>query len=436
MWAEILNDGTIEVYERFITDNGKTEMKVVNGVTYGNSYYTKEGGSVATNLDKCDFKVTQNDLYGLKDGKYRITTYSGYNSSVIISKNSKNESYISVGDSSMTNYSYTIIDGASDETDISLSNSISDSLTPNFANNVSYGVLEDGSIAVTTDDENSNSDVEYFMACLKTSSPLFIKSRTKYLCCLLGKQTLYVFCRYTSESLYDIENARVIVKITLVGPSIFNSFVVNEKMEVLHTPLFGYNISYNKKNEKGEIVTYSEDIKENDTVKTVTIEQFLDEIFAKKKDIKGDIDYKMNSSLGDWEDVINKNKLTKSHKYNKNNIYYAVGKYTSKNTVTIDGNTTPATTVYKIYPYPDINLDLKEADWDTIMINNTSGETVMSINNGTSNITTFTINASTTQTWNSFSEQPWITVDPSTGILQQVHLKSKSRRRSCILPKA
>lgn len=415
VWAEILNDGTIEVYERFITDNGKTEMKVVNGVTYGNSYYTKEGGSVATNLDKCDFKVTQNDLYGLKDGKYRITTYSGYNSSVIISKNSKNESYISVGDSSMTNYSYTIIDGASDETDISLSNSISDSLTPNFANNVSYGVLEDGSIAVTTDDENSNSDVEYFMACLKTSSPLFIKSRTKYLCCLLGKQTLYVFCRYTSESLYDIENARVIVKITLVGPSIFNSFVVNEKMEVLHTPLFGYNISYNKKNEKGEIVTYSEDIKENDTVKTVTIEQFLDEIFAKKKDIKGDIDYKMNSSLGDWEDVINKNKLTKSHKYNKNNIYYAVGKYTSKNTVTIDGNTTPATTVYKIYPYPDINLDLKEADWDTIMINNTSGETVMSINNGTSNITTFTINASTTQTWNSFSEQPWITVDPSTG---------------------
>ena len=412
--SEILEDGTVEAIEKIVNENGRTELKIINGITYNNAYYKGEGGCFATNLDGCNFKVTQNDLYGVDNGKYRVTSYSGYNSTITTEKNTSNKTYIKTGDSSVTSYSYTIAEGAKDEKDFLLCNTITDNLMPNFVENVSYGVLDNNSIAITVDKKNTDAEIEYFMACLNTNSPLFVKSKTKYLCTVMGKQILYVFCRYTSESLYDVENARVIVKIALVGPALLCFFTNDAR--VIYLGPFGYTISYNTKNENGDVIVHSEQVQTNEGSKNVTIEEFLDGIFNVNPYIKPDIDYRMNYSINDWETVIEKNKITNSHVYNKNNVYYAVGKFkSSKGTVTIDGNTTDATNVYKIYLSPTIDLALKEADWSDITVNNASGETVLSITDGSSKVTTFNINASKTQTWVAVSEQTWLTINPNTG---------------------
>lgn len=312
-------------------EGGKTELKIYNGITYNNKFFSS---STITNIANFGNYVVENDdMYGIDDNKDRVITVSGYNSNVVFETLGGGEC-IKKGESGITTYSFDITEGHPDG-GASMVNSISDGVDSVFADYVMYSVEEvDGGKYIAGPFPNGgikNGDVVYYMACFNnynsSSKKLLIKSNDEYVYKKIGKKTYNVFCTYTSEAKNNTEGAPLIAKI------------IRDKKSA--------TCSFSLYNDDKELYTYkSSDISIN---KDDSISEVFDKVFNTCKQIRGVIDYRLNTNISDWSSVLenNKNLMYKDGDINKgyaaysdSRVYYAFGVTTSYS----------GSKLYKIYP--------------------------------------------------------------------------------------
>lgn len=428
---EMLPDETGETTPeiRDYEEGGRTEMKVYNGITHNNKFYVSNDddeveGSYITNLDTCTFGVKNNDLYGVTSNEDRETIFSGFSTGVTTetipasdSPYGVSYSFITGGVSGVSTYGYEIIEGANlpivneekDYKKLEMCNSIYDNVDSLFADYVRYSVDSTGAIiGPVPEGGQQQKGVVYHMAKVpNSSSSLIVKRDEKYIYAHNKKEAshskiFYVVCTYTANSTYDEEGAPVVVKIET------NDQPRNRVEKVW--------VTYKCKNEEGETVEYnSGKIKFERGEKSKAIIEIFDTVFSYCTGIVGMVDYRINNKVNDWEKLLKESELkTGDGVYSDSNIYFAYATLNTEN-IKINGETTPKTVLYKIYPTPLKVSELKEPDFTSITIDGLIGETIYTINSdGGSH--KYQLYGSTTQGWTSSCDASWFRVSPSYGM--------------------
>ena len=428
---EMLPDETGETTPeiRDYEEGGRTEMKVYNGITHNNKFYVSNDddeveGSYITNLDTCTFGVKNNDLYGVTSNEDRETIFSGFSTGVTTetipasdSPYGVSYSFITGGVSGVSTYGYEIIEGANlpivneekDYKKLEMCNSIYDNVDSLFADYVRYSVDSTGAIiGPVPEGGQQQKGVVYHMAKVpNSSSSLIVKRDEKYIYAHNKKEAshskiFYVVCTYTANSTYDEEGAPVVVKIE-----------TNDQPRYRVEKVW---VTYKCKNEEGETVEYnSGKIKFDRGEKSKAIIEIFDTVFSYCTGIVGMVDYRINNKVNDWEKLLKESELkTGDGIYSDSNIYFAYATLNTEN-IKINGETTPKTVLYKIYPTPLKVSELKEPDFTSITIDGLIGETVYTINSdGGSH--KYQLYGSTTQGWTSSCDASWFRVSPSYGM--------------------
>ena len=428
---EMLPDETGETTPeiRDYEEGGRTEMKVYNGITHNNKFYVSNDddeveGSYITNLDTCTFGVKNNDLYGVTSNEDRETIFSGFSTGVTTetipasdSPYGVSYSFITGGVSGVSTYGYEIIEGANlpivneekDYKKLEMCNSIYDNVDSLFADYVRYSVDSTGAIiGPVPEGGQQQKGVVYHMAKVpNSSSSLIVKRDEKYIYAHNKKEAshskiFYVVCTYTANSTYDEEGAPVVVKIE-----------TNDQPRYRVEKVW---VTYKCKNEEGETVEYnSGKIKFDRGEKSKAIIEIFDTVFSYCTGIVGMVDYRINNKVNDWEKLLKESELkTGDSIYSDSNIYFAYATLNTEN-IKINGETTPKTVLYKIYPTPLKVSELKEPDFTSITIDGLIGETVYTINSdGGSH--KYQLYGSTTQGWTSSCDASWFRVSPSYGM--------------------
>ena len=428
---EMLPDETGETTPeiRDYEEGGRTEMKVYNGITHNNKFYVSNDddeveGSYITNLDTCTFGVKNNDLYGVTSNEDRETIFSGFSTGVTTetipasdSPYGVSYSFITGGVSGVSTYGYEIIEGANlpivneekDYKKLEMCNSIYDNVDSLFADYVRYSVDSTGAIiGPVPEGGQQQKGVVYHMAKVpNSSSSLIVKRDEKYIYAHNKKEAshskiFYVVCTYTANSTYDEEGAPVVVKIE-----------TNDQPRYRVEKVW---VTYKCKNEEGETVEYnSGKIKFDRGEKSKAIIEIFDTVFSYCTGIVGMVDYRINNKVNDWEKLLKESELkTGDSIYSDSNIYFAYATLNTEN-IKINGETTPKTVLYKIYPTPLKVSELKEPDFTSITIDGLIGETVYTINSdGGSH--KYQLYGSTTQGWTSSCDASWFKVSPSYGM--------------------
>lgn len=446
---EMLPDETGETTPeiRDYEEGGRTEMKVYNGVTYNNRFYVSGNddeveGSYITNLDKCAFSASTNDLYGVTSDKDRETIFSGFSTGVTTetipasdSPYGVSYSFITGGVSGVSTYGYEIIEGAdlpivNEEKNykkLEMCNSIYDNVDSLFADYVRYSVDSTGAIiGPVPEGGQQQKGVIYHMAKVpNSSSSLIVKRDEKYIYAHNKKEAshskiFYVVCTYTANSTYDEEGAPVVVKIE-----------TNDQPRYRVEKVW---VTYKHKNEEGETVEYnSGKIKFERGEKSKAIIEIFDTVFSYCTGIVGMVDYRINDKVNDWEKLLKQSELkTGDGVYSDSNIYFAYATLNTEN-IKVNDDTIPKTVLYKIYPTPLKVSELKEPDFTSITIDGLMGETVYTVNSdGGSH--KYQLYGSTTQGWTSYCEASWFKVSPSYGkrnaeITVTVNKNDKSQER-------
>lgn len=428
---EMLPDETGETTPeiRDYEEGGRTEMKVYNGITHNNKFYVSNDddeveGSYITNLDTCTFGVKNNDLYGVTSNEDRETIFSGFSTGVTTetipasdSPYGVSYSFITGGVSGVSTYGYEIIEGANlpivneekDYKKLEMCNSIYDNVDSLFADYVRYSVDSTGAIiGPVPEGGQQQKGVVYHMAKVpNSSSSLIVKRDEKYIYAHNKKEAshskiFYVVCTYTANSTYDEEGAPVVVKIE-----------TNDQPRYRVEKVW---VTYKCKNEEGETVEYnSGKIKFDRGEKSKAIIEIFDTVFSYCTGIVGMVDYRINNKVNDWEKLLKESELkTGDSIYSDSNIYFAYATLNTEN-IKINGETTPKTVLYKIYPTPLKVSELKEPDFTSITIDGLIGETIYTINSdGGSH--KYQLYGSTTQGWTSSCDASWFRVSPSYGM--------------------
>lgn len=405
---------TITDYE----EAGRTEMKVYNGITYNNKFFVSSDkdidGSYITNLDKCTFRASTNDLYGVESNKDRETIFSGFHEDVKTYTVSEDDSpygssysFIVSGKSDVSTYGYEIIEGADGKANYrnsELANSIYDSIECLFPKYFRYSVDRSGNITGFAPEGGQRTDgMEYYMCCVPNSkTSLIVRGDEKYLYTRVGKKTFYVACTYTEKSVYDEEGAPVVVKIV-------TDYDINESK-----PEKAW-CTYNRKDEDGNVYEWSSGpIEFNKSSKTRNIITLFDNVFEKCTGVTGMVDYRINDKVNDWDKILNESIIKMGHTYDdKKNNYFVFARLTTDK-ITVNNKDTFKTILYKIYPTPLKVSEIKEPDMVPIKIDGAIGETVYEVSSTGGN-KLFDLYGSTTQGWKSSCDGSWYRVSPSYG---------------------
>lgn len=407
---------TITDYE----EAGRTEMKVYNGITYNNKFFVSDDknvdGSYITNLEKCTFSVSTNDLDGVVSNKDRETIFSGFHEDVktytVPVENSpyaSSYSFITGGKSDVSAYGYEIIEGANTTIDgeanykkLELANSIYDNIECLFPNYFRYSVDESGTIIGPVPEGGQRTDgMEYYMCRVPDNkNSLIVRSDEKYLYARDGKKTFYVACTYTANSVYDEEGAPVIVKI------VTDDNIDNNKPEKVWC-------TYNCKDENGNVYEWSSgQIRFYGDSRTKNIITLFDIVFSICIGVKAMVDYRINSNANDWDKILTNNIIPPRHKYNDKKFNYFVVARLTTDKITVNNKDTFKTILYKIYPTPLKVSEIKEPDMSSIKIGGATGETVYEVSSTGGN-KLFELYGSTTQGWKSSCDDSWYRVSPS-----------------------
>lgn len=410
---------TITDYE----EAGRTEMKVYNGITYNNKFFVSDDkdidGSYITNLDKCTFSTSKNDLDGVATNADREIIFSGFHEDVKTFTVPVNDSpygssytFIVSGKSDVSTYGYEIIEGANTTMDgeakykkLELVNSIYDNIECLFPNYFRYSVDESGSIIGPVPEGGQRTNgMEYYMCRVPNNKNSFIvRSDEKYLYARAGKKTFYVACTYTANSVYDEEGAPVVVKIVTD-----DNIDWNKPDKVWCT--------YNCKDEEGNVYEWSSGkIKFKGDSKTRNIITLFDNVFEICTGVKGMVDYRINDKVNDWDKILSDSMIKNGHVYDDNGYNYFVFARLTTDKMTIDGKDTFKTVLYKIYPTPLKVSEIKDPDTSYIKIGGVSGETIFSVDNDGTKDYNFDLYGSTTQGWKSSCDDSWYRVSPSYG---------------------
>lgn len=410
---------TITDYE----EAGRTEMKVYNGITYNNKFFVSDDkdidGSYITNLDKCTFSTSKNDLDGVATNADREIIFSGFHEDVKTFTVPVNDSpygssytFIVSGKSDVSTYGYEIIEGANTTMDgeakykkLELVNSIYDNIECLFPNYFRYSVDESGSIIGPVPEGGQRTNgMEYYMCRVPNNKNSFIvRSDEKYLYARAGNKTFYVACTYTANSVYDEEGAPVVVKIVTD-----DNIDWNKPDKVWCT--------YNCKDEEGNVYEWSSGkIKFKGDSKTRNIITLFDNVFEICTGVKGMVDYRINDKVNDWDKILSDSMIKNGHVYDDNGYNYFVFARLTTDKMTIDGKDTFKTVLYKIYPTPLKVSEIKDPDTSYIKIGGVSGETIFSVDNGGTKDYNFDLYGSTTQGWKSSCDDSWYRVSPSYG---------------------
>ena len=404
---------TITDYE----EAGRTEMKVYNGITYNNKFFVSDDkdidGSYITNLDKCTFSASTNDLYGVESNKDRETIFSGFHEDVKTYTVSEDDSpygssysFIVSGKSDISTYGYEIIEGAPTRIygevnykNLELANSIYDSIECLFPKYFRYSVDRSGNITGFAPEGGQRTDgMEYYMCCVPNSkTSLIVRGDEKYLYTRAGTKIFYVACTYTANSTYDEEGAPVVVKI------VTNDDIDKKKPEKAWC-------SYNCKDEDGNVYEKSKTITFNGSSKTKNIITLFDKVFEECTGVAGMVDYRINDKVNDWDKILNESIIKMSHTYdNKKNNYFVFARLTTDK-ITVNNKDTFKTILYKIYPTPLKVSEIKEPDMVPIKIDGAIYEV-----SSTGGNKLFDLYGSTTQGWKSSCDGSWYRVSPSYG---------------------
>lgn len=407
---------TITDYE----DAGRTEMKVYNGITYNNKFFVSDDkdidGSYITNLDKCTFSVSKNDLYGVTTNVDRETIFSGFHEDVKTHTVNADDSpygspysFIVGGKSDVSTYGYEIIEGANTTIDgeanyknLELANSIYDNIECLFPRYFRYSVDDSGNIIGPVPEGGQRTDgMEYYMCYVPNNKNSFIvRSDEKYLYARAGKKTFFVACTYTANSVYDEEGAPVVVKI------VTDDNIDRNKPEKVWC-------TYNCKDEDGNVYEWSSGkIKFNRDSKTKDIITLFDNVFEICTGVTGMVDYRINNKVNDWDKILTDSIIKMGHTYDDKNYNYFVFARLTTDKITVNNKDTFKTILYKIYPTPLKVSEIKEPDVSPIKIDGATGETVYEVSNDGGN-KLFELYGSTTQGWKSSCEDSWYKVSPS-----------------------
>ena len=407
---------TITDYE----EAGRTEMKVYNGITYNNKFFVSDDknvdGSYITNLEKCAFSVSTNDLDGVISNKDRETIFSGFHEDVKTytvpvddSPYASSYSFITGGKSDVSAYGYEIIEGANTtingETNyknLELANSIYDNIECLFPNYFRYSVDESGTIIGPVPEGGQRIDgMEYYMCRVPDNkNSLIVRSDEKYLYARAGKKTFYVACTYTANSVYDEEGAPVVVKI------VTDDNIDKNKPEKAWC-------TYNCKDENGNVYEWSSgQIRFYGASRTKNIITLFDIVFSICIGVKAMVDYRINSNANDWDKILTNNIIPPGHKYNDKKFNYFVVARLTTDKITVNNKDTFKTILYKIYPTPLKVSEIKEPDMSSIKIGGATGETVYEVSSTGGN-KLFELYGSTTQGWKSSCDDSWYRVSPS-----------------------
>lgn len=408
---------TITDYE----DAGRTEMKVYNGITYNNKFFVSDDkdidGSYITNLDKCTFSVSKNDLYGVTTNVDRETIFSGFHEDVKTHTVNADDSpydgspysFIVGGKSDVSTYGYEIIEGANTTIDgeanyknLELANSIYDNIECLFPRYFRYSVDDSGNIIGPVPEGGQRTDgMEYYMCYVPNNKNSFIvRSDEKYLYARAGKKTFFVACTYTANSVYDEEGAPVVVKI------VTDDNIDKNKPEKVWC-------TYNCKDEDGNVYEWSSGkIKFNRDSKTKDIITLFDNVFEICTGVTGMVDYRINNNVNDWDKILTDSIIKMGHIYDDKQYNYFVFARLTTDKITVNNKDTFKTILYKIYPTPLKVSEIKEPDVSPIKIDGATGETVYEVSNDGGN-KLFELYGSTTQGWKSSCEDSWYKVSPS-----------------------
>lgn len=325
-------------------EGGKTELKISNGITYDNKFFSS---STITNIANFgEYKVEVGDMDGIDKNKDRVITVSGYNSNIVFETLS-GKKCITKGESGITTYSFDITEGYPDG-GASMVNSIADEVDSAFADYVMYSVEEaNGGKYIAGPFPNGgvkNGDAEYYMACFKDDDRLenmLVKSKDKYVYKKIGDKTYHVFCTYTSDAENNTEGAPLIAKIIRNKNSASCSFSLYDANKELYTHNSG-DISINK----------------DDSISVV-----FDTLFDICTQIRGVIDYRINTNISDWSYTLDKDKKF-MYKNGDENQGYAV--YSDSRVYYAFGVTTgySGSKLYKIYPTIVKISEYVEEDFD------------------------------------------------------------------------
>lgn len=410
---------TITDYE----EAGRTEMKVYNGITYNNKFFVSNDkdidGSYITNLDKCTFSASTNDLYGVDSNKDRETIFSGFHEDVKTYTVSKNDSpydssysFIVSGKSDVSTYGYEIIEGINTTKDgkvnyrnLELANSIYDNIECLFPKYFRYSVDASNKIIGPVPEGGQRTEgMEYYMCCVPNNkTSLIVRGDEKYLYVRAGKKTFYVACIYTANSTYDEEGAPVVVKI-----------VTDDDIMGGNKPEKAW-CTYKRKDEDGNVYEWSSGpIKFNKNSKTRNIITLFDNVFEKCTGVTGMVDYRINDKATDWDKILNESIITTGHIYDKTKNYFVFARLTTDK-ITINNKNTFKTILYKIYPTPLKVSEIKDPDTSPIKIDGASGEIVYEKVSSDGGNKLFDLYGSTTQGWKSSCDNSWYRVSPSYG---------------------
>ena len=404
---------TITDYE----EAGRTEMKVYNGITYNNKFFVSNDkdidGSYITNLDKCTFSVSKNDLSGVTTNVDRETIFSGFHEDVKTYTVSEDDSpygssysFIVSGKSDVSTYGYEIIEGADGKANyrnLELANSIYDSIECLFPKYFRYSVDGNTIIGPVPEGGQRTDGMEYYMCCVPNSkTSLIVRGDEKYLYVRAGTKIFYVACTYTANSTYDEEGAPVVVKI------VTNNDIDEKKPEKAWC-------SYDCKGEDGNVYERSSgrlEVGKDSESRNINI--LFDKVFEQCTGVTGMVDYRINDKANDWDKILTNNTITMGHTYDdKKNNYFVFARLTTDK-ITINNKDTFKTILYKIYPTPLKVSKIKDPDMSSIKIGSATGETVYEVTS-TGGSKLFDLYGSTTQGWKSSCDDSWYRVSPSYG---------------------
>jgi hypothetical protein len=358
---------------------GKTEMKVYNGITYNNKFFSS---STISNISTLKYPSSmKNDI---NNGEYREIIFSGYNGGSITSQVS-GETY----------FSYEIINGCNDVKNIEKANRIYVSKSSTFKSDLSYELINvNGEKRAALYIEEDNNDTNHYFICVhpKNNGTLLKVSNEKYLYYSKQKDLLgialtynfYVCCKYTKDAYYDNEGEIL----TLKG-----------QLNLGRVASFQYPI----KNQEGNVISKNVTIQYD---KQVTIAKSLDMFFEQVKEIEGVIKYELIESNSNWADIIEIDRKNAERGFisPENGIFYGVGVDTStyKNENTV---------LYKIYPNITLISNIKESEYIEIKIG--PQELTFDAKGGDANIK---VSGGTTTPWLTSVSDSWITITPNTNV--------------------
>ena len=359
---------------------GKTEIDIYNGVTYTGKFHNS---SYINNLEYITtIPVTKYDTDGISNGENRITSLSGFRGKTIDN-----------AVSGITNFSYEIIGGCSNNTNLETVNRISDNIISKFSAQATYALRSDGSIDGPYMDGEYNSETEYFL-CFQPeneSNKLIdeinggIIYNTLEETSNVWQSIFYVECKYTSGAEYNTE-----------GETLIATFVFNGGKQ--------FYCVYDIKNEEGTI--YKNTVPLECNYNKTIFENIKDGALATTH-IECIPNYGINTAVTSqerWEAIITRHADYFLTGNTNNGILYTVGRIENEETDTV---------LYKIYPNTMRVNEIKNVEAVNITIDKTLIEAAYD-----GGIYKVLVKGSDTRKWKtniSLSNSFWIDVTPNKG---------------------